>query len=387
MKFKIHYQNNSQLKTKIITKNDTFPKNIVKIKQIKNIHSYFDIEFYSYDEVVNVFKELNMILQTDISLGEAIDILLQSNQNKKTYEILNTIQQAINNAQPIDLALIKHKNYLKLLPLLFFKLANQNGNIKDSINALSMILIENQKAKKKILKALSYPIVLSFTLLLSFIFVFSFVIPNFEHIFMQFGSTLPYATKSLLWTKAFFSKFYVLFLFFCISFLFSSKYLYLKNKYFFDKLIVIHIPIISKLYTKFMLYRFLLSLKMIVKSHHQFQVALENAKLVVYNEFLVNKINKIISDIKNGYKIADAFENSFIFNTLTIRLLNTAQQTNTIPQTLSNITNTYKQSLDDDIDKFSKAISPIFILIISTFILWLIFALMLPVWDLGRVLN
>ena len=387
MKLKVYYQQNNQLKTTIIDKHESFPLNTVTIQPVKNIKDYFNLEFYAYDEIVNLFKELNMILQTNLSLGEAIDILLQSTQHKKINEILKTIKLSIHNAQPIDIALLKYKKHLKLLPILFFKLASQNGNIKDSIDALSVVLVENQKAKKKILSALSYPIVLSITLLVSFVFVFSFILPNFEHIFMQFGSNLPCATKSLLWLKEFLDKYYIVLLSIFTIALFSSKYLYNKNRYFFDKLIAIHLLFVSKLYQKFIIYRFLLSLKMIVKSHQQFQVALENAKLVVGNKFLSDKIDKIIFDIKNGYTIADAFNNSGIFSALTIRLLNTAQQTNTIVQALNNITNTYKQQLDDAINIFSKVISPIFILLISSFILWLIFALMLPIWDLGSVLN
>ena len=388
MKLKVYYQENKILKSKFIyNDSDLYPNNIVIIKPIKNLSYYLNMTYSSYDDVVNLFKELNLILQTNISLGEAIDILLQSGQTIKIKEILESMKISIANAQPLNDVLERYKRYLTMLPALFFKLSNINGNVKDSIYALSLILIENQRAKKKILNALAYPIVLAITLFLSFIFVFNFVLPNFEYIFLQFGSNLPMATKSLLCVKEFFDKFYLLFIVLGVFVWLLVPYIYIRKKSFFDKIIAMHIPVVSSLYKRFVLHRFFLSLQMIVKSHQHFQIALENAKVVVDNVFLLSKIEQIIYDIKNGNTIASAFENSSIFDTLTIRLLNTAQQTNTIPKTLENITITYRQKLDDDIDNFSKAISPVFILIISSFILWLIFALMLPIWDLGSVLN
>jgi type II secretory pathway component PulF len=363
------------------------PPNIIKIKKIKNLRDYFNITFSSYDDVVDTFKELSMILDTHISLNEALTILLQSSENKKVNDVLTTMQIAIQNGQSISKALEQHTKYIGYLPVLFFNIVDNNGNIKDTVRTLCTVLVESQKAKKKFLQALSYPIVLLISLVFSLIVIFNFVIPKFEHIFIQYGSNLPTATKYLLNLREFLSEYYIVLIVLIITLIVSIKYFYKNNKMYFDKMIVLYIPVISSLYKNFLLYRFFLTLNMLVHSHYKFQYGLKSVKPIIRNEFVVNKIDKAIYDIENGLTISEAFKNRSFFDDITIRLLNIAQTTDTIPDSLNSIVNIYKQNLDKNIKYFSSAIGPIFIFFIATFILWLVFALMLPIWDIGTVLN
>ncbi len=389
MKLKIFYQENGKIKTKIVDEvniND-FPNNIIQIKQLKQFKDYFTVSFSSYDDVINIFKELNIILNTNLSLSQSIKILMQGNKNNKIQKVLYSIYNALENAQPIFQALEKHKNYIGSLPILFFQLGEENADIKNSINALSTILIENQESKKQFLNALSYPIFLTITLLISVSIIFNFVIPQFEHIFIQYGNNLPFATKSLLLVKNLFEDFYYIIFILIGLIIVGIKYLYMKNSIFFDKVMALNIPLISQLYQKFIFYRFFLSLSMLVKSSYKFQTALKNTAFIVKNKYILYKLNQIINNIENGSTISKAFEESLLVDNLTIRLLHTAQETNTLPTILSNITTIYKQRLDDNIKYFSSAIGPIFIFILSIFTLWIILAIMLPSLSIGTILN
>ncbi len=389
MKLRIFYQENNQIKNKIYKRDEpeTFPKNIIKIKQIKNLKDYFNISLSSYDEVVDLFKELSIILNTNLSLDQSIDILLQGNKDKKIQEVLITIQDALENAQPIHKALKKHKDYIKDLPILFFQLGIENGDIKNSINILSKILIENQKSKKQFVSALTYPIILIVTLFISVGIIFNFVIPQFEHIFSHFGSNLPFATKALLFVKNFVEKYYLMIFFFFGFAIVVLKYIYIRNKIIFDKFIALHIPLVSKLYCNFILYRFFLSLGMLVKSNYQFQTALKNTMIIIDNKYILYHLNQIVNAIKNGSAISEAFKKTKLFDNLTIRLLHTAQETNTLPDILINITDIYSLRLDEKIKYFSSTIGPLFILILSAFTLWIVLAVMLPSLNIGNILN
>jgi general secretion pathway protein F len=225
------------------------------------------------------------------------------------------------------------------------------------------------------------------TLFLSTIIIFNFVIPKFEHIFIQFGSDLPLATKYLLNTKQFLDNYYIFIISSIVIIFFGLKYYYYKYTKNIDKFLIINIPVLSSIYKDFLLYRFFLALNMLIQSNYQFQTALISVKSLTNNSFILYKIEQIINDIKNGINISDAFNNTKLFDNITIRLLYTAQKTNNMAIILDNITQVYKQNIDRRISHLSSAIGPIFIMLISILILWLIFALMLPIWDLSSVLK
>jgi general secretion pathway protein F len=384
---KIYHQENGKLKITVGTLEDksTIP-NVIKIKAIKYL-GFLYFSYIPYSRVVNIFQELSIILNTNLPLNEAIEILLKNNYDKKIKDILLTIKISQENGRSVAKALEKYKKYIGILPILFFNLGFKNSSLKNSISALSTVLQENQRAKKKFIDALTYPFILIITFFISIIIIFNFVLPKFKHIFMQFGDNLPIATKYLLNTKDFFNDYLMLILCLVFFLYFNFKYFYIKYKKEFDKIFIIYIPLISSLYKNFILYRFFLVLDMLVKSNYQFQVALENTKLIVENNYIEYQIEQILNDIKNGITISKAFENTKLFSPIVIRLLYTAQQTNTINLVLSNIVNIYKQKLTKNIKHFSTSIGPAFIMLISGFILWLVFALMIPIWNLSKVLN
>ena len=305
MKAKITYQENKKIKQMTIDNytNTQLPSNIIKIQEIRSFKDYFNITFTSYDNIIDIFKELSLILDTNLSLNEALIILIDGNKDIVINKILTTMQTAIKNGQPISNALDIHKKTIGILPILFFEIANNNGNIKDSMKALSVVLEENQKAKKQFLNALSYPFVLTITLFMALILIFNFVIPKFEHIFVQFGSDLPSATKYLLSAKYIYDEYFYHIIGFVVISIFGYKSFYHKYKYQLDKILSQNIPIISSLYSNFIFYRLFLSLNMLVQSKYRFQIALESVKLIVNNSYIIMKIDEIISDIKNGKSI------------------------------------------------------------------------------------
>jgi len=385
---KIYHQKDGKLELTVSTQDKQLNiENIVKIKPIINLLDYFQFSHISYEQIVDIFKELGIILDTHLSLNEAIEILLKGNYDKKINTILNTIKTAQENGQQVSKALEIHKKQLGVLPILFFDLGFKNSNIKDSVKALNIILKEGQEAKKKFVDALSYPLILTITFCISIILIFEFVLPKFKHIFIQFGDNLPIATKYLLNVKSFLDSYLLVILCLIPIAYFGIKYYRMMYKKNIDKFLILHIPLISSLYKDFVLYRFFLSLGMLIRSSYQFQIALESTKLIVENSFIEYKIERILDDIKNGVSVSKAFENTKLFNIITIRLLHTAQQTNTMQLILDNIIDIYKQRLTKNIKNFSTAIGPIFIMIISSFILWLVFALMIPIWDLSKVLK
>ena len=389
MNIKIHYQENNKIKTKLIDSEEEIklPPNIIKIQKVKSFQEYFTFSYSSYDDVVDIFKELDIILSTNLSLGEAIDILLEGNQNEKINELLTTIKTSLQNAHPIDKSLKKHQKYIGTLPILFFQVGLENGNIKESINALVTILVSNQESKNKVINALTYPVILLITLLASITIIFTFVIPKFDHIFLQFGSNLPLTTQYLLSFKYLVDNYYLIIISIFILSSVLIKYLYSKHSLLFDKLFILNIPLIHQMYKNFVFYRLFLSIDMLINAKFQFQTALKNSKYITNNKFILYKINQIINDMENGKTISQSFDNTKLFNPLTIRLLHTAQQTNTLPIITKNLTNIYKQNLEDSIQQFSTAIGPIFIFIIASFILWIVLAIMEPIWRLGSVLN
>ncbi|MEA3512844.1 MAG: type II secretion system F family protein [Campylobacterota bacterium] len=398
MRYKIKYQENGKIKNKILESNNkeelkldiNFPNNIIEIKAINRDFRKFDFFIglkNNKKEILEFLSQLSMMLNSNLNFSEAISLLNNDKQNSKLKEIIATINNAIKNGHPIDKSLEKYQNYLGDTVILFLKLGIENGNIKESMNSLVELLNEDINSSDKIKDVLRYPLILLLSLCVAIGMIFIYVIPNFEFIFDFLDEDIPVATKILLWMKNFIENYHILLLLFLMAVVLSFYYIYKLKKMVFDKILILHIPILSMVIRDYYLYRLFLAISVIVKSKYQFQLAILNSKNIVQNLYIKKIMDKILIDIKNGTNIATSFEKTKLFDDLTIKLLYTAQHTNEYEKILKDITSFHKMRFQKTLKVFSSTLEPIIVLIISLIVLWLVMAIMLPIWNMGDVIS
>ncbi|NQY93996.1 MAG: type II secretion system F family protein [Campylobacteraceae bacterium] len=394
-KYKITFQEKHKLHTKIIATSDIskekLPLNVIKIEELSE--SWFEYKKsvkLNKEEVSHFFFELNIILKAKIPIYDALEILENGTKNTLLKEIISKMKEALQNGQVIYKVLKPYEKYLGNIVISFFKIAEENGNLEDSIYSLSILLKDMNENKKLISQKLRYPMVLLLSLVFSLYSIFNFVIPQFEFIFEQYHTRLPFATIALLAIKDFLMDYFVYMMSFfgILSFYIWKKYTEsLEFRYKIDKFIVTKIPFIGPIVFLIYFHRFFLSLKILLEANYKFQSCLINSSILLKNKYLLDRISQINKAIQNGVSIFEAFSKSTLFNDLTLRLISTGEKSNALLLSVNEIEKIYKQKLDEKIKLFSSLIEPLFIFTIMLFIVWVILAVLVPLWSMGEVIN
>jgi general secretion pathway protein F len=214
----------------------------------------------------------------------------------------------------------------------------------------------------------------------------AYVLPNFEFIFENISTELPPATSLLLNLRDFISgNLYLIISFFLFLYL-GVLFLYKRFSFVFDRVYFFNIPVLSKLVKNYTYYRFFLSIYIIIKSKYRFQTALNHSKKLLKNSYVKKRMEKIISQINNGVTISKAFENSKLFDELTIQLLYTAEYSNNYEKVLKDIMRLYEKRFQQSAREFTSYAEPALLLFIAGIVLWIVLAVMVPVWDLSSTL-
>ncbi|WP_428026963.1 type II secretion system F family protein [Arcobacter sp.] len=395
-KYKIYYQENQKIKSQnILTnnlENENLPKNIIKIKEIKKF-DYKNLQLFlkpNEEQIIELFIQLSIMLESNILLADAVKILIKSIKNSYLLELLKSMNSALQNGKPIFEALKKYENDLDPIIIPFFRIFEKNGNIKSVMSALSTLLKIKMKNKKDLKASLRYPLVVLVTFVFALSLIFSFVVPKFENIFLQYQMQLPLATIILLETKNFFlNYFFYLLLFVVILYLFL-KYIINHYKALFylrDKIIIKYLPIIGTLSKTYELYNFFVALNILLKSKYEFHLCLENASILIKNKYLLDKISSINKYLKNGKSIADAFEATQLFDELVISLIRSGEAGSTIDICIQRLQVMYEKKFDKKIKTLTSFIEPIFFILISSLILWIMLAIFTPIWNMSEMLN
>ena len=393
-KYKIKYQEKNEIKEILLEtsnlSNEKLPTNIIEIKEYKN---YFSSEFFRKkrinDKKINLlFYELNLMLQANINLSDALDILIKNKKDKSIIGFLEALKYSFSNAKPIEENLNDFK--INNLVIAFLKLSQDNGNITLNIKALSNLLLENYEIKRNFIKAISYPIVLIISFILSLISIFFFVIPKFQMIFSQTTQELPLATKMLLKTQFILENyFFSIFLIFFFLVL-AVFYLYRQNSafnYYCDKFLVTKIFLIKDIYLNMQLYKLFLVIDIMLKSNYEFHKAFISSKILLKNKYLLDKMHLIDNLLQNGKSINDSFFKTQIFDDIVLNLINTGEVSNSLGITIDEIKKIYKNRFNDKMNLLTSLIQPIFLIVIMGLILWIVLAIFMPIWDMGNMIK
>lgn len=393
-KYKIRYQNDKEVEEFILEtfnlSNEKLPKNIVQIEECtKSFIFEFKRKKRLDEKKLNLlFYELNLMLQSNINISDALDILIKNKKDKNLIEFLTTIKFSLSNGKPVEENLEKFK--LNQLITSFLKISQENGNITLNIKALSKLLKESIEIKKSFYKAISYPIVLVISFFISLFTIFNFVIPKFKVLFSQTQAELPLATKILLEIQYFFenySSYFLVFLSFIIIFIILIYKKSDKFRYFLDKFLVEKVVLIKDIYLNMQLYKLFLVIDIMLKSNYEFHKAFISSKILLKNKYLLDKIYIIDSLLQNGKSINDSFLRTQIFDDIVLNLINTGEISNSLSITIDEIKKIYKNRFNDKMNLLISLIQPTFLVMIMGLILWIVLAIFMPIWDMENMIN
>ena len=106
-------------------------------------------------EQILFFQELGELLQSGYSISQSLDILASA--HSKWYQWLTEVRYGLN--QGLALHLILQKNVSSQI-LLQLKLADQHGNLSETLVAIGQNLAKLQQQQNKVMQVMRYPLIL-----------------------------------------------------------------------------------------------------------------------------------------------------------------------------------------------------------------------------------
>ncbi|MEJ5168881.1 MAG: type II secretion system F family protein, partial [Arcobacteraceae bacterium] len=186
MRYKITYIKNGQIVTQTVPKHtkDEISASYEVLKT--EAKRGYNLPIFRQNTDV-LFKELSIIVNSSLSFSDAVELLLKNTKNSYHQEILQDMKDGLNKGENIDEVLAKHKNTVGILPVLFFRIGFVSGDIGGALQNLVMLLEFSKQSKKRLISALSYPLLVMFFFVVAMVIIFNFVVPQFENMYEQFG--------------------------------------------------------------------------------------------------------------------------------------------------------------------------------------------------------
>lgn len=389
--YKLTYEENGVKKYLNIKAKDKFNAQNKALKMQINITNIQEIENITYkfnkineEKFILFFKDLSLLCEVGLSVFQALNELLKS-YDKKMQENIKILIANLNNGLSLNLAFSSFN--LDKSELNLIQMAENTGKLSEVFKQIANLKEKNLKNKRFLKKALQYPIFILLSVIFAFIFLMLFVVGEFKMIFDEFGASLPFITKIMIFIYDFLNN-YLVFMFLIFSVFSFMLIFFYKKSYYFSFMIdmfLIKIPFINKIIIYNQNYHFFMVFSLLLKSGISTMQALNLATLGIKNKFLFKKYEQILSFLKQGLEFNKAFKRVNIFDNAIISMLFVASKSAKLEQISEQIAKYYENKQEQFIDRFLTLLEPFLTLIVAILVLFLTLGIFLPMWELNSI--
>jgi MSHA biogenesis protein MshG len=144
------------------------------------------------------------------------------------------------------------------------------------------------------------------------------------------------------------------------------------------------IPIAGKIILKSTLARFARSFALGMKSGVPIMQGLSSVALVVDNEYMRSKVEKMRDGVERGESILRTAVAAGVFNAVVLQMIAVGEETGDLDGLLFEVADMYEQEVEYEIKTLAAQIEPIMIVALGILVLILALGIFLPMWDLGK---
>ncbi|MCK5121876.1 MAG: type II secretion system F family protein, partial [Methylococcales bacterium] len=329
------------------------------------------------------------MLEAGVPLVQAFDIIGKGHKNPSMAEMLLSVKADIEGGDTLAEALKRKYLYFDDLFCSLVEAGEQAGVLETLLDKIATYKEKSESIKKKVKKALTYPIAVLCVAFLVTAILLIFVVPVFEELFQSFGADLPSFTKMVIgmseWAQAWWWA-VIGGIFITIQVFSFFKKRSAKFRHFIDKTLL-KIPVVGDIINQSALARFARTLATMSAAGVPLVDALEKVAGACGNIVYYQAVMKIRDDVATGQRLQFAMQQVGLFPHLVIQMVAIGEESGKIDSMLDRVADFYEEEVDNLVDNLSSLMEPFIMVILGVLVGGLIVAMYLPIFKLGAAVG
>jgi type IV pilus assembly protein PilC len=342
------------------------------------------------NEDIAVFsRQLATMMSAGIPMVQAFEIIGNGHEKPAMQKLVLDIKANIEGGSTLHESLAKYPLYFDSLFVNLVEAGEQAGALESLLDKIATYKEKTEALKKKIKKALFYPIAVLCVAVVVSLVLLIFVIPQFEELFKGFGADLPAFTQmvvnlsrtvqhqgwwmALVTGGAFYTFFY---------FLKRSK----KMQLTLDR-VMLKFPIIGPILVKAAIARFARTLSTMFAAGVPLVEAMGSVAGATGNIVYEEAVLRMKDEVATGQRLQRAMENTGLFPNMVVQMIAVGEESGALDTMSAKVADFYEAEVDNAVDGMSSLLEPLIMAILGVLVGGMVIAMYLPIFKLGQVVG
>jgi type IV pilus assembly protein PilC len=334
-------------------------------------------------DLIMLCLHLEQLSRAAVPIHEALADVRDATDSPKLRDVMAGVLETVKNGTTLSDSIAIYPRVFDSVFVGLIKAGEKNGNLTESFMQMADHLKWTNDLRRKVKKAMRYPIALLLVMSGVIAILMTAVVPKLIKFILDQGFEVPFHTKALIAvSEAFQGYWYVIFgvpvgLFILVKVLNRTSE---KFAYRFDSL-ALRMPIIGPVVRKINMARFTHFFSVMYKSGIHIPEALLSAKDVVNNRVIAEAVDVVHRSVIEGNSLTASLRISNQFPNLVVRMFKVGEDSGNLNESLENVNFFYNREVNDSVDNMVGMIQPLLTIVMGALIFWVIAAVFGPLYQ------
>ncbi|MFQ5580643.1 MAG: type II secretion system inner membrane protein GspF [Nitrospiria bacterium] len=339
-------------------------------------------------ETAVMTRQLATLVGAGIPLLEALTALTEQIEKEAAKKIWVEVRDGVKEGSSLADALARFPGTFSSLYRQMVRAGEASGTLDHILVRLADTLESQVRLRNKLFTIMTYPVLMMVVSLLILVFLITFVVPKVTTIFTDMQQALPLPTVILLAFSDFLRQdgWLVVLVGMCSLFFLRRHVKTPRGREQYDRL-VLKVPALGRVAKIIAVSRFTKTLAALLGSGVPILTAMEIVQQVVENKVLEEVIQEARVNIREGEGIARPLRRSGLFPPLVTHMISIGEKSGQLEGMLQKVSEAYDNEVETAITGLTSLLAPVMILGMGLVVLFIVLAILLPIFEISQVVN
>lgn len=330
-------------------------------------------------ELMRFTRQLAILINAGVPILECLEILHKQEQNMVLKRVVKNVSIQVEEGKSLFDALSNQQGFNKLYCSLVK--AGESAGILDSIlNKLAEFLEKQEKLKKQVKSALTYPVIVVIVGVLVIFGLMTFVVPQFVGMLQESNQEIPWVTQTVIDVSDFFRNYTLLLIagivagsMFFVNFIKTKE-----GKTQWDRF-TMRAPLFGMLIIKGNLGAFTRTLSTMLAAGVPIIDSLEICIDTLDNTQIAKDLTKVRQAVIEGKSITEPLSRISYFPPLVTQMMKVGESTGNLDSMLVKVADVFQEEVEELVANLTKLIEPVILVVLGGIIGFVLIAMYLPI--------
>ena len=340
-------------------------------------------------DIAMLTRQLATMMKAGVPLVQSFDIVADGLENKGLQELVMAIRNDIASGTSFAGALRKHPRHFDNLYCNLVDSGEKAGALEQMLDRIATYLEKTELLKKKVKKAMTYPIAVVVVAIVVTAILLVKVVPQFESLFEGFGAELPMFTQMVVGLSEWMQSWWFIVLVGIVGTIFLFKEAIRRSQKFSDAVdkYILKLPIVGEILDKSAVAKFGRVLSTTFAAGVPLVDALESVAGATGNAVYRDAIDRIKNDVSSGTQLQASMRQQDVFPVMAVQLTAIGEESGNLDEMLAKVAEHYESVVDDMVDNLTALMEPMIMAVLGVLVGGLIIAMYLPIFQMGQVVS